>query len=67
MSGKLINSEQVKVYMKKRSEGKSQETAAAKVNISIRSGRRIEQGEFGGCQGSCHLVLNYTTCLNGCL
>ena len=46
MSGKLINSEQVKVYMKKRSEGKSQETAAAKANISIRSGRRIEQDEL---------------------
>lgn len=46
MSGKPINSEQVKVYMKKRKEGKSQETAAAKANISERSGRRIDKNEF---------------------
>lgn len=46
MSGKPINFEQVKVYMKKRKEGKSQETAATKADISIRSGRRIEKGEL---------------------
>jgi len=32
--------------MKKRKEGKSQETAAAKANISERSGRRIEKNKF---------------------
>ena len=46
MSGKPINSEQVKVYMRKRKEGKTQETAAAKANISERSGRRIEKDEL---------------------
>ena len=42
MSGKAINSEQVKVYMKARQEGKSQETASAMAGISERSGRRID-------------------------
>ncbi len=46
MSGKPINSEQVKVYMRKRKEGKTQETAAAKANISQRSGQRIEKDEL---------------------
>lgn len=46
MPGKPINSEQVKVYMETRNEGKSQVTAAAKAGISERSGRRTEKGEL---------------------
>lgn len=45
MLGNPINSEQVKLYMEERKEGKSQETAAAKAGMSERSGRRIEKGE----------------------
>ncbi len=44
MSGKSINSEQVKLYMKSRKTGKSQAISAAKSGISERSGRRIEKG-----------------------
>lgn len=46
MSGKPINSEQVKIYMKARKDGKSQVTAAAKAGMSERSGRRIDKGEL---------------------
>lgn len=46
MSGKPINSEQVKVYMKTRKEGKTQVTAAAMAGMSERSGRRVEKGEL---------------------
>ncbi len=46
MSGKAINLEQGKVYMRTRKEGKKQVTAAAKAGISERSGRRIEKGEL---------------------
>lgn len=46
MSGKPINSEQVKVYMKARKTGKTQVTASAKAGISERSGRRAENGEL---------------------
>lgn len=46
MSGKPINSEQVKVYMETRNKGKTQVTAAAKAGISERSGRRTEKGEL---------------------
>ncbi len=46
MSGKPINSEQVKVYMKTRNQGKTQVTAAAKAGMSERSGRRAEKGEL---------------------
>lgn len=51
MSGKPINSEQVKLYMKERKVGKSQKAASAKSGISERSGRRIEKGELqaSGC------------------
>ena len=45
MLGNLINSEQVKLYMNERKEGKSQKTASAKAGVSERSGRRIEKGE----------------------
>jgi len=46
VSGKPINLEQVKVYMKTRKEGKTQVTAAAKSGMSERSGRRAEKGEL---------------------
>ena len=46
MSGKAINSEQVRVYMETRKDGKKQVTAAAKCGISERTGRRIEKGEL---------------------
>jgi hypothetical protein len=46
VSGKPINSEQVKIYMKARDNGKSQVTAAAKAGMSERSGRRADKGEL---------------------
>jgi len=46
VSGKPINSEQVKVYMKTRNEGKTQVTAAAIAGMSERSGRRIEKADL---------------------
>ena len=45
MSGKRITQRQENLYMNKRQQGQSQETAAAKGGISERSGRRIEKGE----------------------
>ena len=45
MLGKSINSEQVKLYMKERKAGKSQEASAAKAGICERPGRRIEKGD----------------------
>jgi hypothetical protein len=45
MSGKRITKNQENLYMNKRQQGQSQETAAAKGGISERSGRRIEKGE----------------------
>jgi hypothetical protein len=52
VSGKPINSAQIKVYNAERSKGKIQKTAAAIAGISERSGRRIEKGELhpGGNQ-----------------
>ena len=46
MSGKSINSKQVRLYMEIRNKGKSQVTAATKANISERSGRRIEKNNL---------------------
>ncbi len=46
MSGKAINSEQVRVYMQTRKDGNKQVMAAAKAGMSERSGRRIEKGEL---------------------
>lgn len=46
MSGKAINSEQVKVYMQTRKDGKKQVTSAAKAGMSERTGRRIEKEEL---------------------
>lgn len=43
MSGKPINSKQVRLYMEIRKTGKTQVTAAAKSGMSERSGRRIEK------------------------
>ena len=45
MSGKKITQQQVKRYMKSRQTGDSQEQAAAKAGVSVRSGRRIEKDE----------------------
>jgi len=45
MSGKRITKRQENLYMNKRQQGQSQETAAAKGGISERSGRRIEKGD----------------------
>lgn len=46
MSGKPINLEQVKLYMRERKAGKTQATAAARSGLSERSGRRIDTGEL---------------------
>jgi DNA-binding XRE family transcriptional regulator len=46
MAGKHINKQQVKLYMKYRNQkGLTQEAAAAKVGISIRTARTIEHGK----------------------
>jgi hypothetical protein len=45
LSGKRITQRQASLYMSKRQQGHSQVTAAAKADISERSGRRIEKGE----------------------
>jgi hypothetical protein len=42
---KRINSKQVQIYMSVRERGCTQQTAAAKADISVRSGRRIEKEE----------------------
>jgi hypothetical protein len=44
LPGKRITQRQESLYMSTRQSGKSQEMAAAKADISERSGRRIEQG-----------------------
>ncbi|MBL4901132.1 MAG: IS21 family transposase [Desulfocapsa sp.] len=46
MSGKPINSEQVKVYMEARAKNTTQKKASARSGISERSGRRIDNGEL---------------------
>jgi hypothetical protein len=46
LSGKHITQRQESLYMSKRQQGKSQETAATKADISERSGRRIETGDW---------------------
>ena len=45
MSGKRITQRQENCYMKHRQTGCSQELSAIKTGISVRSGRRIENGE----------------------
>ena len=44
MSGKALTREQVNLFMKKRTEGDTQQQASAKAGISERSGRRIDSG-----------------------
>ncbi len=46
MSGKAITQEQVKLFMKHRTENATQEQASAKAGISERSGRRIDAGDL---------------------
>ena len=45
MPGSRITKKQEDIYMKSRQTGLSQEVAAAKSGVSVRSGRRIERGE----------------------
>ena len=45
MSGQHITQSQENIYMKSRQVGLTQETSAAKADISVRSGRRVEKGE----------------------
>jgi len=54
LPGKRITQHQESLYMSKRQQGKSQETAAAKADISERSGRRIEKGERHSVPGERH-------------
>jgi hypothetical protein len=54
LPGKRITQRQESIYMSKRQQGKSQETAAAKADISERSGRRIEKGERQSVPGERH-------------
>lgn len=44
MSGKATTPEQVKLYMKQKNQGDTQQQASAKAGISERSGRRIDSG-----------------------
>lgn len=46
MPGSHITRRQEDLYMQSRQRGLSQETAAAKTGISVRSGRRIESGQY---------------------
>ena len=45
MPGSRITKKQEDIYMKSRQTGLSQEVAAARSGVSVRSGRRIERGE----------------------
>jgi hypothetical protein len=54
LSGKRITQHQESLYMSKRKQGRSQETAAAKAAISERSGRRIEKGQRQSIPGERH-------------
>jgi hypothetical protein len=54
LSGKRITQQQESLYMSKRQQGKSQETASAKAAISERSGRRMEKGERHSVPGERH-------------
>ena len=45
MPGSRITKKQEEIYMRSRQTGLSQEVAAAKRGVSVRSGRRIERGE----------------------
>ena len=54
LPGKRITQHQESLYMNKRQQGQSQESAAAKASISERSGRRIETGERPSIPGERH-------------
>ena len=45
MPGKRITQKQVRIYMSQKQNGKTQEIASARADISESSGRRIEQGK----------------------
>ena len=45
MPGSRITRKQEEIYMRSRQTGQSQDVAAAKSGVSVRSGRRIERGE----------------------
>ena len=45
MSGNWITNQQVKIFMKTRSEGYTQEASAAKAGMSVKTARAIEQGK----------------------
>ena len=45
MQGRVITDQQMKLYMSERGQGATQPSAAAKAEISERSGRRVEQGQ----------------------
>jgi len=44
MSGEKVTDQQIRIYMNERKSGKTQPQAAAKANLSERSGRRIDKG-----------------------
>lgn len=46
MSGKHITDQQIRLYMKERNKGLTQQAAAAKVDISERSARRIDKDQL---------------------
>jgi len=46
MSEGRITDQQIRIYMNERKSGKTQCQAAAKANLSERSGRRIDKGEI---------------------
>jgi len=54
MSGKAITSQQVKLYMKQKNQGDTQQQASVKSGLSERSGRRIEAGTLPGTKESRH-------------
>lgn len=54
LPGKRITQHQESLYMNKRQQGKTQQTAAAVAAISERSGRRIEKGDRPSIPGERH-------------
>jgi hypothetical protein len=54
VSGKRINHQQAQLYMNSREHGLTQETAAAKGGMCVRSGRRIEKGTHWPGRGRPH-------------
>jgi hypothetical protein len=56
MSGKRITSEQVKIYMSNRQQGRTQAQSSAKASVSERSRRRIDNEEVSGEALDAHAV-----------